>query len=65
MHSSNVHIIATAVVLGAVAALREGFVATNMAPLASLAAEPGLGVALARGTTARTSHLASIDRVKE
>ncbi len=36
--------------------LREGLVATNMAPLAGLATVAGLGVALARGTTARTSH---------
>lgn len=36
--------------------MREGLVATNMAPLAGLATVAGLGVALARGTTARASH---------
>lgn len=54
--SQPVLIVATTIVLRAVAALREGLVAPNMPLLAGVASHFGLGVALARRSTARSSH---------
>lgn len=61
----NLHIVvgASNLVLGAISALGEVFIASDMAALAGITALARFGVAAARGTTTGTSHFAKVTEV--